>query len=234
MSSWRPDGRASPFKPVTVHTLSEQAAEHLRHAIQTDLLAPGAPLVERELAAQLGMSRVPIREAIQRLTEERLVVKTANRGARVYLPSPEEIQEIISLRIVLEEFVAARVVERWTPENEAMLCSIVDQMRVAVEDRDRPALAQLAAEFHESTWRMAEHTVLREVVAGLRQRVARLLNETLTLIDDEALTSVVESHERLVDVFRRGDVARAQAEIREHIRASQDRILEVLQKRGLR
>lgn len=234
MSALKPDGNDSPLTPVTVHTLSEQAAEHLRHAIQTDLFAPGEPLVERELAAQLGMSRVPIREAIQRLTEERLLVKTANRGARVYLPSPEEVQEITSLRLVLEEFVAERVVERWTPANEALLSGIVDGMRAAVQDRDRAALARLATEFHASAWRMAEHTELAQVVSGLRQRVARLLHDALTQLDDAALTSKIESHERLIDVFRHGDITRARVEIRAHIGASQDRIVEVLHRRGLR
>jgi DNA-binding GntR family transcriptional regulator len=221
----------SPLKPITPRTLSDQATERLRLAIQTGLLAPGGQLVERELAAQLGMSRVPVREAIQRLAEEGLVKKTANRGAMVYLPSPEEIEEITSVRIVLEQFVAELVTQRWTRATDATFCLIVDQMRAGVHAKDRARLSNLDTEFHAITWQVAGHSVLTEVVSSLRQRVTRLLFETIALMTDEALPGVVESHERLIAVFRAGDTAQAREEMREHITKGKDRIMAVYQRR---
>ncbi len=109
--------------------MADQATERLRNAIQRGSLAPGAQLVERELADKLGMSRVPIREAIHRLAEEGLVKKTAHRGTLVYLPSVQEIEEITSVRIVLEQLVTERVLQRWNAQHEADLRAVVEDMR---------------------------------------------------------------------------------------------------------
>jgi DNA-binding GntR family transcriptional regulator len=215
------------IKPVIARTLSDQATEWLRAAIQSGVLVPGAQLVERELAAQLGISRVPVREAIHRLADEGLVKRTANRGAMVYLPSIKEIEEITSIRIVLEQFVVERMMQRWTLETEAALRAIVDAMRAGVADKDRPRLANLDTEFHVATWHTADHAILVEVVSSLRQRVVRLLNETIGLMTDDELASIVVSHERLIGVLSGGDVAQARQEIDRHIALGKERILAV-------
>lgn len=219
-------------RPIVARTLSDQATDWLRQAIQTGALGPGAQLVERELAAQLGISRVPIREAIQRLADEGLVKRTANRGAAVYLPSADEIEEITSMRIVLEQFVVERVMERWQPPSEASLNAIVRAMQSGVNDKDRPRLVALDSEFHITTWRMAEHTVLMELVSSLRQRVARLLNETIGLMPDDALDGIVTSHQTLIAAFAAGETGAAQEAMRQHITLGKERILTVYERRA--
>lgn len=218
------------LRPVRVQTMADQATDRLRNAIQRGSLAPGAQLVERELADKLGMSRVPIREAIHRLAEEGLVKKTAHRGSIVYLPSQREIEEITSVRIMLEELVVERVLQRWTAEVDAELQAVVGDMRPAVASRDRRRLVELDAQFHAVTWRIADHVVLGEVIVSLRQRVTRLLFETIALMSDDELSGTVVSHERLIDVFKRGNVAAAKQEIGRHIAAAKDRILAVYQR----
>ena len=213
--------------PITTRTLSDQATERLREAIQTGVLAPGDLLVERVLAGQLGMSRVPVREAIQRLTEEGLVKRAASRGAVVYLPPPSEVEEITAIRIVLEQFVAERVTQHWAPPAEASLGAIVDRMREGVRARDRQRLSRLDTEFHAATWRIAGHGVLMEMVSSLRRRVARLLDETVALMADDALPGIIDAHEKLMAVFRAGDAVEARDEMRRHIETGQARILNV-------
>ncbi len=92
--------------------MANQAMDRLRAAILRGRLAPGVELVERDLAARFGMSRMPIREAIRRLAEEGLVKHAARRGGVVYLPTPLEIEEIASVRIVLEQVVTVLIIER--------------------------------------------------------------------------------------------------------------------------
>ncbi len=227
MTAFTHDGLASPLRPVTSQTLTDQATEHLRQAIQTGMLAPGQQLVERELAAQLGMSRVPVREAIQRLVEERLIKRTANHGAIVYVPSFQEIEEITLLRIVLEQFVAESLMQQWSPEIDTALCRVVADMRRAAHMQDRLALANLDTEFHVTTWHIAGHIVLIEVVSGLRTRVARLLYESIARRDNAALVDTCDSHDRLIEVFRSGDAAQAKIEVCRHINAGKDQILAV-------
>ena len=97
------------FGIVVTQSMSEQIAQELRNAIQDGELKPGERLVERALAIRMGVSHIPIREALGRLAEEGLVERTPRRGARVAALSEQELREISSLRIVLEQFVAVRV-----------------------------------------------------------------------------------------------------------------------------
>ena len=220
----------SDLSPVHIQTLADQATERLRNAIQRGSLRPGAQLVERELADKLGMSRVPIREAIHRLAEEGLVKKTTHRGTLVYLPSVKEIEEITSVRIVLEQLVTERVLQRWSAQYEADLRAVVEDMRTAVQTRNRRQLAELDTQFHTITWRIADHAVLSEMIASLRQRVTRLLYETIALMTDDELSGAILSHEWLIESFKRGNVAAAKEEISRHIAAAKDRILNVYQR----
>jgi DNA-binding GntR family transcriptional regulator len=231
MSTDESESNDSRLEPISPHTLSDQATERLRLAIQTGLLMPGTQLVERELAAQLGMSRIPVREAIRRLDEQGLLKKTTNRGAMVYLPSPEEIEDITSIRIVIERFVAELVVQRWTRDADEALGVILEQMRIKVRAKDRTGLSSMDKQFHSVTWQIAGHKVLTEVASSLRQRVTQLLFQTIALMTDEALPGVVESHERLIAVFRAGDTARAMDEMRAHIVKGRDRIMGVYQRK---
>ena len=219
------------LRPVRVQTMADQATDRLRNAIQRGSLAPGAQLVERELADKLGMSRVPVREAIHRLAEEGLVKKTAHRGSIVYLPSQREIEEITSVRIMLEELVVERVLQRWTAEVDAELkrwwatCARLSHRAIAA------AWLSWTRKFHAVTWRIADHIVLAEMIVSLRHRVTRLLFETIALMPDDELSGTIVSHERLIDVFKRGNVAAAKQEIGQHIiAAAKDRILVVYQR----
>ena len=222
----------SDLSPVHIQTLADQATERLRNAIHRGSLTPGAQLVERELADKLGMSRVPVREAIQRLVEEGLVKKTAHRGTLVYLPSQREIEEITSVRIVLEQLVAERVIQRWNAEHETTLKATVDQIRVAAQSRNRRRLAELDTEFHTTTWYIADHSVLTEMTSSLRQRITRLLFETIALMSDNELSGAVTSHKRLIEAFKRGQVGPAKQEMSRHITAAKDRILDVYRRAG--
>jgi DNA-binding GntR family transcriptional regulator len=218
------------LSPIDVQTLADQATERLRNAIQRGSLGPGMQLVERDLAQRLGMSRVPIREAIQRLVEEGLVKKMPHRGTFVYLPSLREIEEISSVRVHLEHFVIERVLARWNPQHEATLQDIVEQIRTAATIQDRRRMSELDAQFHATLWDIADHQILLEVISSLRQRVTRLLHEIISLMPSEELYQAVESHEAVISVIKSGDVAAAKDEMTRHIGAARDRILSYYQR----
>ena len=126
------------------------------------------------------MSRIPIREAIQRLVEEGLVKKTPHRSTIVYVPSLMEIEEISSLRVVLERFVVERVVARWKPEHEAQLRQLIQEMSHAASEGAFQQLYELDIQFHNTLWQIADHSILLEVVSGLRSRISRFLYEAVS------------------------------------------------------
>lgn len=211
--------------PVEQRTLSDEAAHRLRTAIRDGVLRPGTRLVERDLADRLGMSRIPVREAIQRLVEEGLVQKSPHRGTFVYAPSRQEIEEISSLRVVLERFVAERVVARWSDELEDELRRIVGRMRVAALESDWQEIHEWDYQFHNILWEIAEHTLLLEVVSGLRTRINRFLFEAAGLLPPTNLEAHIDTHDVLIDVLKAGDVAIAQDEMTRHVLAATERIM---------
>src|SRR5690554_4517346 len=134
---------------VADESISDKVANEVREAIQRGELSPGERLVERTLAARLGVSHIPVREALTRLAEEGLVERTPRRGARVAALTEEELFEISSLRIVLEQFVCDRVQSVWSDAIEARLQKIVAAMIAASERHDVDRMFALDRKFHE-------------------------------------------------------------------------------------
>jgi len=212
-------------QPVKTRTFSEEVAERLREAIRNGSLGAGSRLVEQEVAEQLGVSRVPVREAIQMLVEEGMVRKAPHRGAYVYLPTAYEIEEISSLRVVLECFVVERVIQNWNQEHEERLRSIVAAMRAGMQGGDPQRIYEQDYAFHHALWEIAHHSLLLEVVSGLRSRLSRFLYEANSALSQEGASRHVDSHDEFIDVLKSGDVVTAQREIATHILSAKERIL---------
>jgi DNA-binding GntR family transcriptional regulator len=215
----------SKLRPVNHLTLSDLVTDRLRTAIRSSALPVGTRLVEEEVARDLNVSRVPVREAIQRLVEEGLVRKMPHRGAFVYLPSADEIEEISSLRVVLECFIVERVMERWTPECEAVLRRIVIQMREAAASGDFHQVCSRDYDFHRTLWEIADHSIMLEVVESLRSRISRFLYEATSVIPAPLLAEHVDTHELMIDVIASGDIAASKAATSRHILGAKHRIL---------
>ncbi len=143
-----------------------RVADQLRDLIRDGAYAPGARLVERAIARELGTSHIPVREALARLAEEGLVVRLPRRGARVAELSPRLLEEISSVRVVLEQFVCRRVLERWTTSAQAELAGLARRMTVAAERGSTKTIAELDVRFHETLWQLADHELLLEVAAA--------------------------------------------------------------------
>lgn len=212
------------LRPLDNPKLSDEAFATLREAIISGLLPPGTRLVEQELAKQLGISRVPIREAIQQLADEGLVVKEPRRGAYVQPYSEEELEEIYSLRIVLERFVIERVMANWSIEAKTQLQAIVEAMVQAAEAGDKLQVSQLDTKFHETLWDLANNNLLLEVVSGLRVRIIRFLTEANTTISPDELNAHAETHQSVLDALSNGNVEAAKTRITEHILGGKKRI----------
>ena len=210
---------------VEPRTLSDEAAERLRTAIRGGVLTPGERLVERDLAERLGMSRVPVREAIQRLVEEGLVQKLPHRGAMVYTPTRAEIEEISSLRVVLERFVVERVIERWQWAHESQLQAIVEAMHTAGGLRDLQQVYALDYKFHLTLWEIADHSMMLEVLSSLRTRISRFLYEANNALTTAQLEEHINTHDDLIAALKSRDIGRAQLAFTQHVLGAKIRIL---------
>ena len=97
------------------------------------------------------------------------------------------LEEISSVRVVLEQFVCRRVLERWTPSAQAELSRLARRMTSAAERGSTKTVCELDVRFHETLWQLADHELLLEVAAGLRGRIERFLRAANAALAPEEL-----------------------------------------------
>ncbi|KJL48337.1 HTH-type transcriptional regulator McbR [Microbacterium hydrocarbonoxydans] len=211
------------MRSVSDQNIAEQVTEALRSAIHSGEFVPGERLVERKLAERLGVSHIPVREALTRLAQERLITREPRRGARVAQLSAQDLEEISSLRIVLEQFMAIRVQERWNEESAARLGSIIQAMSDA-EPGDIDEVLRQDRLFHETLAELAEHRFLDEVSGQLRGRITGFLRAANAALAPAEQEEHVRSHQHIVDAIASGDPERARAVITEHVTRAVERI----------
>lgn len=200
-----------------------RVADQLRDLIRDGAYAPGSRLVERSLARELGTSHIPVREALARLAEEGLVVRRPRRGARVAELSPRMLAEISSMRVVVEQFVCHRVLERWTPAAEAELARLARRMTSAAERGTIETVCDLDVRFHERLWQLADHDLLVEIAAGLRMRMESGLRAANEMLRPDELRALARSHVELVEVLAAGDEEAAAELTRRHVELGAER-----------
>jgi len=153
-------------------SLSEVVSEQIRGRILDGTLKPGERLVEDRLSAELGVSRVPVREALRGLSAEGLVTLLPRRGATVVEVTPESVAELVEVRALLEGLNARLAAQRHDPEIVAQLKDTLARGNEAAKAGTAEELARLNAEFHERLAEASRNAVLSDVMRGLRERTS--------------------------------------------------------------
>jgi len=153
-------------------SLSRVVSEQIRGRILDGTLKPGERLVEDRLSAELGVSRVPVREALRSLSAEGLVTLLPRRGATVVEVTPESVAELVEVRALLEGLNAKLAAQRHDPEIIEQLKDTLARGNEAAKTGTAEELAHLNAEFHERLAVASRNTVLSEVMRGLRERTS--------------------------------------------------------------
>ena len=199
--------------------LRDRVYEALLELITTRALQPGQHLVESELAAHLGVSRQPVREALQRLNTEGWVDLRPAQGAFVHEPTDEEADQLLTVRGLLEAEAARLAAARADDEDIYDLDTILALGLQAVTDDDVDAAVALNARFHAKIMELAGNAVLAELAAQVDRRVrwyyppvARQRGEQSWIEHRDLITALLN---------RDGDVAtRIMREHTEHTRRS--------------
>jgi DNA-binding GntR family transcriptional regulator len=220
------------FQPPPTATVVDHIVDELRRAIYGQRFKPGDRLIERQLAADLGVSHIPVREAFARLTEEGLLVRLPRRGCRVATLTMKELDEFASVRELLEQFVAVRVQQHLTPEREAELRAITDQMTAAAVAGDTADVLRLDERFHERLWLLADNALLTELASQLRSRLNGFLYAASRSLEGAELEAHARTHVELLDAIASRRVGQAKAATATHIRTAMDRIRRTLEAAG--
>lgn len=214
----------SPLSQINNKPLREQVLDALREAIVQGDLKPGQTLIEADLAAQLGISRAPIREALQILNSEGLLETVPYRGTTVRRLSRQDIEELYSLRSVLEGFAIRRIIARRNPDDVEVLREHFRAMLDRAEAGDLKTLNEIDRGFHDTLIRLSDHQLLQSIwnAVALRVRqVMALLNERNT-----DLKQIAYNHLPIIEAIAAWDEPRALQLIEQHIAATGELIAE--------
>lgn len=193
---------------------AEDAYQKLQQAIQAGTLKPGTRLRENELAEWLNISRTPVREALNRLQTEGLVVQEPRRGMIIAELDHNMVAELYIMREVLEG-TAARLAGRHASDVEiSMLREIADRDKTLADDPVR--LAKNNRLFHETLYRAAHNRYLVKTLSMLHESMALLGRTTLGLPGRSM--EAFEEHDAIVSAIENHDPAGAEEACRSHIR----------------
>jgi DNA-binding GntR family transcriptional regulator len=196
--------------------LREQIIERLRGDILTGRLAEGTPLRETELSAQFGVSRGPIRESLQLLTHEGLLVAERNRGVRVAPQAPDSIRElVVPIRRTIETFALRLFFEEIHDEDFKAWDEILGCLKDACRRKDYATIAEQDIALHRSFLERAGQPDLMTIWLALVARVRHHFHATHLGYDDAM--NIHAEHRALIDTFRRGDLEAAIKELEENI-----------------
>ena len=204
--------------------LAVDIAARLRAAILGGHFGPGEQLREEPIARSMGVSRGPVREALVQLEREGLVVIRRNRGAFVAQLSREDLEEVHTLRVVLERLAVRRAVRFADPAALAEMQAVVDAMAAAAERGiTEQQAAELDVRFHDLIYRAANHRRLYDAWANLRPQIhIVLLNRNVA--HEDFREYLVWSHHAILDALRQRDEERAIAILDDHLHGSYERV----------
>ena len=205
--------------PVDGRGAAEYAYGEVRRQIITGERAGGDWLREGDLATELGVSRTPIREALQRLTAEGLAQHEPNRGVRVESWTSADLDEIFSLRSILEPWGSARAATSGLAELDRLDSLAVEMDRCAAQEPpDIDEITRLNNEFHRLVLEAAGHVRLVNLVTAVVD--VPLVWRTFSHYSPEAFRRSLAHHHELVDALRAGDPDWAESVMRSHVRAA--------------
>ena len=185
----------------------------LLEAIDRGEFAPGARLIEADLASRFGVSRTPVREALNRLESQGVAARDGRRGLAVATLDYNQLGELYALREVLEGFAAKLAARHAAPAEIAVLREMVTEDAGRTEDT--VALMQANRHFHHQLHRATHNRYLIKMLQTMRRSLALLSGTTLGS-PGRGATSIAE-HDAIVSAIEARDEAAAEAAARTHI-----------------
>jgi DNA-binding GntR family transcriptional regulator len=225
-SSVEPADARPAVLTVPRQTLTSMTADALRERILLGIYPAGEPLRQDAVAEQLGVSRIPVREALRQLEAEGLVTFNPHRGAIVSTLSPDEIAELFELRANIESDLLRRALPRTTPEDIARARDILDSYERALRGGEVTAWGALNWQFHSTLYAPANRPFTMSVVQKLHQHSDRYLRMQLALTHGESRAN--DEHRAILSAVRRHDTRKACQLMRDHILGAGRSLLDFL------
>ena len=203
-----------PLRDVVFNTL--------RQAILRGELKPGERLMEIALANRLGVSRTPVREAIRMLELEGLVNMIPRKGAQVAQITEQDLNDVLEVRLGLEELAVRFACERITDEEIKELGLAVKEFEKKMKEDDLSAQAEADVKFHEIIYGATHNRRLVQIINNIRDQMYRYRIEYLK--DVESRKTLVKEHYEICDALNHRDAESAVEKMCIHIKNQQEAI----------
>ena len=216
------------FEKLNHNTLSKQVVRAIRHQIFSGALRPNQRVVEAEIAAEMGISRGPVREALAELEKEGLIITYPRKGTYVKSFELKDIEEIYTLRALLEGFAVSLALDRFQEQDLAYLRDLLDQIVEMAEKKDVIEVSRLNMQFHKKIMELSNHKRLYDSWQTLLAQT-----QMLSAMTTEYYTSLIDirkSHKILLDALVTGDRDHIKRSFEQHILKSMNELLDFLKK----
>jgi DNA-binding GntR family transcriptional regulator len=201
-----------------VPLLHHRVHEQLEALIVSRALPQGARIVESELAEQMGVSRGPVREALQRLARDGFVDLRPRQGAFVHVPTEKEVADFFDVRRGLELTSVALAAQRITAEQATHLRALLKRGNEMLEHGSDPSAYRERVQIHAEIARIADNPLLEQMLANIRRRA----DWYSPPFDLAMRRDSWHEHESIVEAIIDHDVERAQELMSKHIDGSRD------------
>ena len=209
---------APSLQAIVRQTLADHVAEKVREAIIHGEIAEGSMIGEVQLSSQLGVSRVPVREALIELEHDGIVFYDKRGRAWVKHFTKRDYEEVISLRLTLETMSVRLAAERLTADDVAALAANISSME---ETTDAITFSRLDMEFHDLIMRAARHERLLACWETMRSQFTMLLARVQKTFEqasiEAARSATANDHRTVLNALKRHDIAKAERAMQRHI-----------------
>ena len=204
-------------------TLVEQVHEAILQEISSGKLAPGTRIIQEHIAAELGVSRQPIQQALLLLRNQGLLRDAPGRGLIVAPLDPDYIRQMYEIRAVLEGLAFRKAAENNSQTARAQGAALIEKGRKAVKKGSVTELISTDMAFHHFVYGLSDNLLIAPTMDTHWTYTQRVMGEVL--MRDEKPRDIWDQHEALLAVIILGDAEAAEAHAREHILAAADFII---------
>ena len=195
-------------------SLVDQVFEKLEDDIITGVYPRGEILTELKLVEQLGVSRTPIREALRRLEQERLI-EDCSKGSVVLGITTEDLEDIMNIRQRIEGLAAYYATKNLTPESAKRFKQISDLQDFYYEKQDMDNLRKMDDAFHEAIYELSGRTVIRDTLQPLHHKTQRY--RRISMADPQRVENTMREHKAMYEAIVSGNAELAAELTEKHI-----------------
>ncbi len=202
----------------TGYSLRDRIYQQLRNDILNGRYRPGESLIEMKVAKKMGVSRTPVREAIRQLELEGLVSSIPNKGVVVQGVSEQDIEDIYTIRKMIEGLAARWAAEKITDEQLKELKDIIDLMEFYTEKDDIDKVSELDTKFHDIIFKACDSRPLESVLTNFHHFIQRA--RLVSIKSSGRASHSLEEHSKIYEALKSRDPDAAEKAMIQHVQSA--------------